>query len=71
MTGVTKSNTTSYHPMGNGMTERCNRKLIGMLGTLATNHKRNLKYTPHPPLYVLAIIAHCNWGQTYYSLAVC
>ena len=29
-----KSRPTPYHPMGNGMTERFNRTLLGMLGNL-------------------------------------
>ena len=38
-----KSRTTIYHAAGNGMTERFNRTLISMLGTLETEKKKNWK----------------------------
>lgn len=39
MAGVHKSHTTPYHPMGNGITERFNRTLGGMIRTLPPKHK--------------------------------
>ena len=45
ITGMGKSRTTPNHPMGNGMTERFNRTLLNMLGTLDLNQKKDWK--PH------------------------
>ncbi|GFR97495.1 retrovirus-related Pol polyprotein from transposon 412 [Elysia marginata] len=40
LAGVAKSRTSSYHPMGNGQTKRFNQTLLGMLGTLEADKKR-------------------------------
>ena len=41
--GIKKSRTTAYHPQGNGTTERFNRTLINMVGTLDPSQKASWK----------------------------
>ena len=49
---IKKSRTTPYHPMGNGTTERFNRTLLKMLGTLENDMKSDWK--SHIPALVHA-----------------
>jgi transposase InsO family protein len=43
--GIEISNTTPFHPMGNGMVERLNRTLIQMLTSIPESEKRDGKTT--------------------------
>ena len=39
LTGIIQTKTTPYHPMENGLSERFNHILLGMVGTLASEKK--------------------------------
>ena len=43
LTKIRASNTTPYHPMGDGQVERCNRTIINMCKALEENEKGNWK----------------------------
>lgn len=43
LTGIKASNTTPYHPMGNGVCEWMNRTVINMSKTIYTTQKANWK----------------------------
>ena len=47
LTGIKQTRTTPYHPMGNGLSERFNRTLLSMVGTLTSDKKKAWpKYLP-------------------------
>ena len=68
ITGMTKSRTTSYHAMGNGMCERFNRTLLNMLGSLEPSKKTNWKAYVGPMVHAYNCTRHESTGQTPYLL---
>ena len=66
--GMDKSRTTIYHAAGNGMTERFNRTLISMLGTLETEKKKNWKQYMAPLVQAYNSIKHESTGFSPYML---
>lgn len=68
LAGITKSRTSPYHAMGNGMTERFNRTLIGMLGTLDLDRKQDWKAHIAPLVHAYNSIRHESTGYSPYEL---
>lgn len=68
ITGMKKSRTTPYHPMGNGMCERFNRTLLNMLGTLHPAQKTNWKKYLSPLVQAYNSTRHESTGQSPYRL---
>ena len=63
-----KSRTTPYHPMCNGVTERFNRTLLGMLGTLTKEQKSDWKKYLGPLVHAYNSMRQDTTGQTPYFL---
>jgi transposase InsO family protein len=68
ITGMDKSRTTPYHPMGNGMTERYNRTLLSMLGTLEPEKKQNWHKHVAPLVHAYNCTRHESTGFSPYYL---
>jgi transposase InsO family protein len=68
LTGMKKSRTTSYHPMGNEMCERFNRTLLGMLGTMEQHQKYNWKAYVAPMVHADNCTRHELTGVSPYFL---
>lgn len=66
--GCRKLKTTAYHPQGNGLCERANRTIIGMLRSLSIE-KRSQWPTLLPELvYLYNNTEHCSTGFTPFYL---
>jgi transposase InsO family protein len=66
--GISKSRTTPYHPMGDGITERMNRTLISMLKTLDPVKKQNWKDHVAPLVHAYNCCRHDSTGYTPFYL---
>jgi hypothetical protein len=68
LASVTKTRTTPYHPMGNGMCERFNRTLLHMLGTLDGEKKSNWKEFVAPVVHAYNSTKHDSTGVSPFYL---
>ncbi len=68
MSGMSKSRTTPYHPSGNGLTERMNRTLLEMLGTLEPDCKADWKSEVAPLVHPYNCTRHETTGQSPFQL---
>ena len=68
MTGITKSRTTSYYQLGNGMCKRFNRTLRNMLGTLEPEQRKNWKTYVEPLVHAYNCAQHDSTGFSPYYL---
>ena len=65
---IKKSRTTSYHPQGNGQTERFNRTLISMLKSLPEDEKKKWPSHLKHVTYAYNCTQHSSTGYTPFFL---
>lgn len=66
--GVEKSRTTVYHPESNGITERFNRTMLSMVGTLSIDKKSSWKDYLPALIHAYNCTSHSTTGYSPYFL---
>ena len=66
--GIEKTRTSIYHPQGNGATERMNRTILNMLGTIDPGEKKDWKKKLGPLVSAYNATRHDSTGESPYFL---